>query len=117
MLSQRLTEPSIETPCCCTSVVHQYGSLHHSHFLECHATRPPKETAKASSVSFSITFAIACLFIVSKVRAADFNISPDEGDSIFTMPFLASGSVLRILPSEYFSIDSKQYSSEEYLTG
>lgn len=52
---------------------------------------------------FRPTFTTACSFIVNKLCAADSNISPVKKKMAFTFPFLGSGTLLQILPLEYFS--------------
>ena len=69
--------------------------------------------SKLEADKYKHTFEIACSFIINKFSATDLSISPDEycRPYLGNLLFLGSDSLAWILPSDYFSTDSKQYLS------
>ena len=67
--------------------------------------------SKLEPHKYKHTFEIAWSFIVKKFSATDLSISPDEycRPYLGNLLFLGSDSLAWILPSDYFSTDSKQY--------
>ena len=61
--------------------------------------------------TYKQTFTIACSIIVNELDWFEYFPRWIKEDSIFALPFLGSASLSWILPSEYFSTDSKQYST------